>query len=66
MVKCLVLDEMVRMLDLDFMPNMKKIMGEPPEMLFEGERVTLMFSAAPSSPFPPHQFLYRYIFLTSE
>jgi superfamily II DNA/RNA helicase len=65
MVKYLVLDEADRMLDMGFMPDVKKIVGDP-NMPPKGDRVTLMFSAT----FPTiirkvaDQFLHRYIFLT--
>ena len=65
MIKYLVLDEADRMLDMGFMPDVKRIVGNP-HMTPKGERVTLMFSAT----FPSvirkvaDQFLHRFIFLT--
>jgi len=65
LVKYLVLDEADRMLDMGFMPDVKRIVGDP-NMPPKGERVTLMFSAT----FPAvirkvaDQFLHQYLFLT--
>eukprot|EP00092_Neocalanus_flemingeri_P039311 GFUD01042797.1.p1 GENE.GFUD01042797.1~~GFUD01042797.1.p1 ORF type:complete len:179 (-),score=38.56 GFUD01042797.1:590-1126(-) len=65
MVKYLVLDEAVRMLDMGFMPDVGRIV-EDPNMPPKGKRITMMFSAT----FPTiirkvaDQFLHQYIFLT--
>ena len=64
-IKYLVQDEADRMLDMGFMPDVKKIVGNP-KMPPKTERVTLMFSAT----FPTairkvaDQFLHKYIFLS--
>ena len=65
MVKYLVMDEADRMLDMGFMPDVKKIVGDP-NMPNNADRVTLMFSATFPSPIrkAADQFLNNYIFLT--
>ena len=64
-VQYLVLDEADKMLDMGFMPDVKKIVGNP-HMAPKGQRQTLMFSAT----FPEairnvaKEFLNNYLFLS--
>ena len=64
-VQYLVLDEADKMLDMGFMPDVKKIVGNP-HMAPKGQRQTLMFSAT----FPEairsvaREFLNNYLFLS--